>query len=163
MKIIYLSFFALLFSSCTFLKSSEDHQRFLANKLSEIYNQKGILQPNINNGNYEEFSAYKFVDYINPKRTGDGTFLTKMNIYSIAYDYENCQLPVPDRPGYVYTNRWGNRVKSLLKEPLGILEVRTAFDGENIYIINSQITGRFEYDNDRSKWTVLQSLNTTCR
>ncbi len=157
--ILYL----IIFNSCTFLKSSEDHENFLRERLMQMYDQKGIYFPTITEENYLEYSSYKFVDNIKSKRTGNGTFLSKMNIYSIYFDYENCQIPYPGMPGYVYRDRYGTRIKSILKEPQGILEIRTAYDGNEIYVINSQIIGRSDEEDDKSKWVVIKQLRLPCR
>jgi len=153
----------LIFNSCTFLKSAKDHENFLREKLKEMYDQKEIYEPTITQSNYQDYTSYKFVDYIKSNRTGDGTFLSKINIYSTSFQYENCQLPYPGMPGYVYRDRYGSRLTSVLKEPLGVLEIRTAYDGEVIYVINSQIIGRSDDEDDKSKWKVLQTFNLPCR
>jgi hypothetical protein len=162
-KLYSLSILFVLFSSCTFLKSADDHKRFIEARLESVYKQKSIYQPNITDANYQEYNGFTFVDYFTSQRKGDGTFLTKMNIYQTYFEYESCQLPYPGMPGYVYKDRFGSRLKSILKEPLGVLEVRTAYDGENIYIIDMQTIRRPESDDDKSKWTVMTTLyNRPC-
>jgi hypothetical protein len=164
----YLIVFTIIFSnSCTFLKSDIDHKNFIENKLKENYKQDSFYEPNfIDESNYEKFSSYYFVNYLQPKRTGDGTFLTKAEIYRTYLNYENCQLPYPGMPGYVYTDRYGSRVKSILKKPIGEIEIRTAYDGENFYIINLSIINKEDDKDykDEKTWNVIKELkNLPCR
>lgn len=164
MKRIILIIVSTTALSCTFFKNSEDHQKFIETKLSEMYNQKSIYQFIIEDLDHKNGETVKFTDsQIKPERRNNGTFLTKINLYQTYYEWERCNLPVPGRPGYVYSYQYGSRPKSILKQPIGQLEIRTAFDGESIYLINIDNTLKPDDIENKEKWGIIKELNISCR
>jgi hypothetical protein len=159
--ILFLSFFQ---SSCTFFKGEKEHQLFVEEKLKKLFNQKSIFQPTSKSDiDYQNYQQLKFIGNMTSKRTYDGTFLTKVTLYETFYNTESCQIPYPGMPGYVYRDRYGSRLISILKRPAGTLNIRTAFDGEVIYLINVENEENEESLDKKSSWPSLFVFDLPCR
>jgi hypothetical protein len=155
-------------SSCSFLKNENDHKQFVEIKLLSILHQKDIHQPNnISDIDISKSENRTFIDFINTKRTKNGTFVSKMDLFETYYNYTSCYLPSQiywDGYRYVQPNTNGYKLVSILKRPLGSITIRTDFDGENIYLINVENFQTEVFSNDKKdNWDILFKVNGACK
>ena len=167
MKLKLLGLFFILLASqlsCTFLKNENDHQRFVEEKLLKLFRQKSIFQPsNKSDLDYQNYEHRKFIEAINTRRTNNGTFLTTVSLFETYYNTESCQIPYPGMPGYVYKDRYGSRLVSILKRPAGVMNIRTDYDGDIIYLINIDNAEEPQDVEQKNKWSTLFTLDLPCR
>jgi hypothetical protein len=170
MKIIVPNYFLILiiflFTSCTFLKSTNDHNNFVEEKLKSLYNQKSIYQPNsLSDFKYDKYENYKFIDYLVTKRTKNGTFLTTGELYETYYNFSQCLYTSRQWNGYFwdYSNMYGTKLESILKKPIGTVKIRTDFDGDEIYLINLDIKIIDNKEEDKKYWQKLFAINGDCK
>jgi len=161
-------FTIFLTTSCTFLKNENDHKDFVENKLLSILHQKNIYQPNnISDIDISKSENRTFIDFIDTKRTNNGTFVSKMDLFETYYNYSSCYLPSQiywDGYRYVQPNTNGYKLESILKRPLGSIIIRTDFDGENIYLINVENFQTEIFSNDKKdNWDILFKVNCACK
>jgi hypothetical protein len=155
---------AILFSSCTFLKSTEDHKRFAINQFEKSILKQKRPEESIES-NPEKYAYITEIDFtfnIDCKRKLDGTILTTINYYQYYPLYEECTSYYTDVYGY---RRYYNstRLKSILKRPGGKIQLRTAYDGEEIYIINTNQISDLDDEKNKSTWSTIRSVYKDCR